>query len=125
MKVKRAIDTQTTLSWLSAQFKGWMDGDLQNTENENATQGEFLSPRKLQSPDEWHRQYENCTICNDIRDRVSVEELVDIDATGVAAGWRWGRRKPRPDSGHRLTLEDGNENLEEGQNIVCTCGDNF
>ena len=35
----------------------------------------------MQLPFEWQGQYEKCSICNDVRDGILYNELVDVDST--------------------------------------------
>ena len=93
---------------------GSLGADLQNTQDEYTTQSELLGSGEIQSPYEWHGQDEKCRIGNDVRDGVSIEELVDVDATGEAARRRRRWRKSRPKCAHGLALEDCNEDLGKG-----------
>ena len=77
----------------------------------------------MQLPYEWHRQNEKCRICNYVRDGVSIEELVDVDATCEAAWCGRSRRISCPKRAHRLTLEDCDQNLSKCQNVICARGD--
>jgi hypothetical protein len=53
--------------------------DSQGTQREDEGDSKFLSVREMELPDVGKRQHHNETIRDDVRDGVSIEELIGVD----------------------------------------------
>lgn len=82
---------------------------LQNTEDEDTGECEFLRSRKLELPNVRYRKHKDSRIGDDVRNRIPVKELVDVYAT--VKGAFCSGREPVPEVAHRRALEYCYEHL--------------